>query len=93
EGRRQVLTDLTDLATVEVQVVPAPAVSPVVADAWAPLTVARQSLQDLVGALQVIADGAIRFGVFVVPLLLLAAVPAYFIWRFRNRFSRDIPSA
>lgn len=95
EGRRQVLDDLTDLATVEVHVSPTPEVTPVVADGWAPLAVARQSLQDLVGALQGLADVTIRFGVFLLPLLLLAAIPLLAVWRFRRRlpFWRDIPGA
>lgn len=93
QGRRQMLDDLTQLATVEVKVTPTPEATPVVADSWTPLAVARQSLQDLVTALQGLVDLTIRFGLFLLPLLLLAALPLYGLWRVGRRFSRDIPSA
>lgn len=93
QGRRQVLDDLTELATVEVHVSPTPEAAPVVAEGWAPLAVARQSLQDLVGALQGLTDATIRFGVFLLPLLLLAALPVGIVWRLRHRISfwRGVP--
>jgi hypothetical protein len=92
EGRKQMLDNLTELATVEVKVTPTPEVTPVVADGWTPLAVVRQSIQDLVGALQGLADLTIRFGLFLLPLLLLAALPLYGMWRVGRRLSRDIPS-
>lgn len=86
EGRRQVLDDLTDLATVEVHVTPTPEATPVVAEGWAPLAVARQALQDLVGAGQGVVDFLIRFGIYVLPLLLVfLGIPALVAWRFRDR--------
>ncbi|HLU52418.1 MAG TPA: DUF4349 domain-containing protein [Acidimicrobiia bacterium] len=93
EGRRQVLDDLASLATVEVSVAPTPEVTPVVADGWSPLAVARRSLQGLVQALQGIADLGIQLALFVLPLALLVAAPAYGAWRVYRRFSRDVPSA
>lgn len=85
EGRRQVLDDLTELATVEVHITPTPEATPVVAEGWAPLAVARQAIQDLVGAVQGIADFVIRFGIYVLPLLLVfVGIPALLVWRFRD---------
>lgn len=87
EGRRQVLDDLTALATVEVQVSPTPDATPVVAEGWAPVAVARQALQDLVAAFQGIGDFAIRFGLYVAPLaLIFLGLPALGVWRLRRRF-------
>ncbi|MGH8912483.1 MAG: DUF4349 domain-containing protein [Acidimicrobiia bacterium] len=88
QGRIQVLDDLTTLATVEVSMVPTPAVSPVVAEGWTPLVVAREALADLVTALQGIGDIAIRFVVFVLPVLLVLAVPGWLIWHFGRRYVR-----
>lgn len=86
EGRRQVLDDLTDLATVEVHVSPTPEATPVVAEGWAPLAVARQALQDLVSAGQGMVDFLIRFGIYVLPILLVfLGIPALVWWRFRDR--------
>lgn len=94
EGRRQLLDNLTSLATVEVKITPTPEATPVVADGWTPLAVARQSIQDLVAAMQGLIDVTIRFGLFLVPLALVAAVPMLALWRFGRRFvvSRDVPS-
>lgn len=88
EGRRQVLEDLTELATVEVGITPTPEATPVVAEGWTPLAVARQAVQDLVGAAQGIGDFIIRFGIYVLPLLLVfVGIPALIVWRFRDRFN------
>ncbi|MGA7270585.1 MAG: DUF4349 domain-containing protein, partial [Acidimicrobiia bacterium] len=89
EGRRQVLDDLTSLATVDVSIAPTPALTPVVAEEWQPLAVARGALQDLVGALQRAGDLAIRLVVYVLPIaLVVLAVPALVVWRLRRRFAR-----
>jgi hypothetical protein len=96
EGRRRLLDELTDLATVEIAIDPTPAATPVVAEGWAPLAVARQALQDLVGAGQGVVDFLIRFGIYVLPLLLVfVGVPALVVWRFRNRLrpKRHAPEA
>lgn len=82
EGQIQVLDDLTSLATIEVSVVPAPAVAPVVAEGWAPLVVAREALADLVDAFQSVGNLAIRFVVYVLPVtLVVIGLPALFFWK------------
>ena len=87
EGRRQVLDDLTSLATVELGIAPTPAVAPVVAEDWQPLTVARAALGDLVGALQRAGDLGIRFVVYLLPIsLIVLGIPGFIIWRLRRRF-------
>lgn len=87
QARIQVLDDLTSLATVEVSVVPAPEVTPVAAEEWAPFTVARQALADLVTAFQGVGDVVIRFVVFVLPMMLVVlAIPAWLVWRYGRRF-------
>lgn len=89
QGQLQVLDDLTSLATVEVSVAPTPAVSPVVAEGWAPLVVARSALADLVGTFQGLGDLAIRFVIYVLPVaLIVVGIPAFLAWRFlRGRIS------
>ncbi|HJR93158.1 MAG TPA: DUF4349 domain-containing protein, partial [Acidimicrobiia bacterium] len=94
EGRIQVLDDLTSLATVDVSIVPTPAVTPVVDDEWAPLSVARGALADLVSAFHDIADVGIRLVVYVLPILLvLVVIPGIVIWQLRNRWTRRHPPA
>ncbi len=89
QGRRQVLDDLTSLATVDVTIAPTPALTPVVAEEWQPLAVAKEALQDLVGALQKAGDVAIRLVVYVLPIaLVVLVVPILVAWRLRRRFVR-----
>lgn len=92
QGQLQVLDDLTSLATIEVSVVPAPAVTPVVAEGWAPLVVAREALGDLVSTLQGVGDFGIRFVVYVLPIaLVVIGIPALLLWRFSRSWSRRRP--
>lgn len=89
EGRRRLLQEQVQLATVELQILPTPAVTPVVAEDWAPVTVARQALADLVASLQGIADTAIRLTVYALPLLLIfVALPGFLVWKLRHRLFR-----
>ncbi|CAN5769594.1 DUF4349 domain-containing protein [soil metagenome] len=85
EGRRQVLDDLTSLATVEVSVNPTPSAAPVVEEGWAPIAVARDALRSLVGTLQSLADVAIRLVLHGLPLIALLALPGWALWRLGRR--------
>ena len=50
---------------------------PIVEDAWEPVEVARDALRSLVVALPGVADWAIHFAIYTLPmLLLLVGVPA-----------------
>lgn len=94
EGRRQVLNDLTSLATVEVEVHPNPRVAPVVEEGWAPMGVARDALRSLVGAVQGIADAAITFVLYGLPLLVIVAgVPGFAAWKLWRRFGPARPTS
>lgn len=74
EGRRQVLDDLTSLATLEVSITPTAVSAPVVEEGWSPLAVLRESLRSLIAAGQWIVDAGIRAIVLVAPLLLVLVV-------------------
>jgi hypothetical protein len=91
QGRINYLTDLTDLATVEVGITQTPTAVPIVEEPWAPGEAVRDAARSLVVALQGIADWIIRFGIYILPVLvLILAVPvtvgvyAYRRW-WRNR--------
>jgi hypothetical protein len=69
-------------------------VTPVVAEDWAPVTVARQALADLVASLQGIANTTIRLAVYALPLLLIfGALPGLVVWKLRHRLfrARSVP--
>lgn len=94
EGRRQVLDDLTTLATLEVTIDPTPEVAPVVAEGWAPTGVFRDSVRSLVAAFQGLADLGIRFVVLGLPLLIVVVgIPGLILWRLRRFFGPATPPA
>ena len=89
EGQLNLLSDLTALATLEVQISQTPTAVPVVGNTWAPGEVAKDALRSLVSGLQDVADWTISFAVFTLPMLLLTlALPALIGW-FVYRRIRD----
>lgn len=90
QGQLNLLEDLTALASLDIYITQTPAAAPIVEEPWAPAEAAREALRDLVAALQSLADGAIAFVLFALPMLLLTVVlplgVAYFAYRrFRAR--------
>jgi hypothetical protein len=83
EGRRQLLENLVSMATIQVGISPLPAAAPIVPNdpAWEPAAQAKGALRDLVEALQGLAGGLIRVGLFVVPILVLVLGPLVFVGR------------
>ena len=90
QGQINYLSDLTAMATLDVQVSQTPIDIPIVASAWAPAEAAKDALRSLVTALQGIANWAISFALFTLPVLLLTlGIPAtlgFFLYRrIKNR--------
>ncbi|MCH8972468.1 MAG: DUF4349 domain-containing protein [Acidobacteria bacterium] len=90
QGQINYLSDLTAMATLDVQVSQTPIDVPIVASAWAPAEAAKDALRSLVTALQGIANWAISFALFTLPVLLLTlGIPAtlgFFVYRrIKNR--------
>ena len=90
QGQINYLSDLTAMATLDVQVSQTPIDIPIVASAWAPAEAAKDALRSLVTALQGIANWAISFALFTLPVLLLTlGIPAtlgFFVYRrIKNR--------
>lgn len=91
EGRRQLLSNLVALATLQIGIRPLPAAAPIVpADSgWEPATQAKGALRDLVEALQAFGNWAIRFGLYTLPVLILTLGPlALGTWWFVRRQNR-----
>jgi len=94
EGRRLMLQNLVSLATLQVGIAPLPAAAPIVPTdpAWEPAAEAKGALRDLVEALQGLANGLIRIGLYTLPILVLVLGPlflvAWFIWK---RLKRRVP--
>ncbi len=89
EGQLQHLSELTDLASVEIAVTQTPAVAPIVDQPWAPAEAFRSAARSLVQAFQGLADGLITFAVFILPVVLaIGIVPAAIGWWLWRRYRR-----
>ncbi|MCC6167076.1 MAG: DUF4349 domain-containing protein [Caldilineaceae bacterium] len=90
-GQKNMLDNLISLSTIEVTLRPDSATLPVVEEGWRPLVVMREALRALVGAVQWLGNVAIWVVVFLLPLLILAAIPLvvfYFVVRWLIRRNR-----
>lgn len=75
QGQINYLEEATSLATLEVQLTQTPSSAPIVDEAWAPAQTVRDALGDLVNGLQGVADWAINFALYVLPMLLIILGP------------------
>ncbi|MCC6457882.1 MAG: DUF4349 domain-containing protein [Caldilineaceae bacterium] len=74
-GRKNMWDNLISLSTIDVTLTPDSANLPVVEEGWRPAGVAREAQRALVSAVQVLGNMLIWFGLFVLPLLILALIP------------------
>jgi hypothetical protein len=91
-GQKNMFDNLISLSTIEVTLRPDSATLPVVEDGWRPAVVMREALRALVGAVQWLGNVAIWVVLFLLPLLLLAAIPLvvlYLIVRWLLRRNRE----
>lgn len=88
EGRKQMLTNLVSLATINLTLQPSPAVIPIVPEdpIWDPATVAKEALRNLVEALQATGTVVIGFLLYTLPVLLLVVGPFVLVawWLYRR---------
>jgi hypothetical protein len=75
KGRMKFLSESAALATITLNLIPDIVAQPVQVAGWRPEGVAKQALQTLIGALQGLANLAIWFVIFVLPILLVLALP------------------
>ncbi len=94
QGKINYLSDLTALATLDVGITQTPAAAPLVEDPWSPAEVARTALGKLVAGLQGVADWAINFAIYVLPILLIVVGPLTVLGLFVHRrfFRRAEPT-
>lgn len=98
QGQLNYLEDAVGLATANISIEPTPQAVPIVEEGWAPGETVRDATRTLVNGLQDLGDTVIRFGIAVLPLLiLLIGVPAvvllvaYRWWRTRRGTSVRLP--
>ncbi len=87
QGQLKVLTTLTTLSTINLELLPAEAGKPLVEE-WRPAETLRASARALVKLLQALVDLAIWLLVTVLPVVALLALLIWALLRLRRRFRR-----
>lgn len=95
QGQINYLEEATSLATLEVQLTQTPSSAPIVDEAWAPAQTVRDALGDLANGLQGVADWAINFALYVLPMLLvtLGPIAAIGVFVYRRFFRKPAAGA
>lgn len=95
KGRMQYLENLATLATITIELVPDEAEQPVIEEGWQPAATLRSAANRLVNSLQGLADLAIWLAIYVLPILIILALPiVLIIWLVRrNRRRHPKPAA
>lgn len=93
QGQLQQLADQTTYSTIHLELRPAEAARPLVAEGWQPSATVRSSVRALVAALQWLADAAIVLIVAVLPVLLLIGLGLWVLLRLAGRLRARRPAA
>jgi RNA polymerase-interacting CarD/CdnL/TRCF family regulator len=75
EGRLRYLANLAAMSTITIELIPDVLYQPVAVAGWEPQGIARQALQSLVSALQVLGTVLIWVTIFVLPILVVVLLP------------------
>ncbi len=89
-GRIQYLEQSAAYSSIAVNVTPDELAQPIEVGGWQPSGVARQAIEALLNALQLVANAAIWFILIALPILLVIAIPfVLLIWLIRRLRRRD----
>ena len=89
-GRIQYLEQSAAYSSIAVNVTPDELAQPIEVGGWQPSGVARQAIEALINALQIVANAAIWFILFALPILLVIAIPfVLLIWLIRRLRRRE----
>lgn len=93
KGRMQYLEQSSAFSSIAVNVTPDELAQPIQVGGWQPGGVAKDAIEALIGMIQVLANAAIWFVLFALPILLVIAIPfVLLIWiikRLRRRERAD----
>lgn len=94
QGQLNYLSDLTAMATLDIGMTQTPSTVPIVDDPWSPAEAARNAIRDLVDGLQGVANTAIGFTLYGLPMLLIILGPLALIglFAYRRYFRRPRPT-
>ncbi len=90
KGRIQYLEQSSAFSSITVNVTPDELAQPIEVAGWQPAGVAKQAIEALANALQVLANLVIWFVIVVLPILLLILIPiAFILWLIRRLRRRE----
>ena len=75
QGRMRYLENLSDMATVQITLTPDALMQPIDVGGWRPQGTARDAVRMLLRTLQFFADLGIVFGLYILPVLVVVAIP------------------
>jgi hypothetical protein len=93
KGRMQYLEKMTAMATINIELVPDVLAKPIVVAGWRPTGTAANALRTLVKTLQFIVDAAIWLIIYVLPTLIIIAIPFFILWLIWRRWRRSRKAA
>jgi hypothetical protein len=89
KGRMEYLRNLSAMATISVDLYPEEAEPPVVEEGWKPGRTLRDAARALVSTLEGVGNVIIWFAIYLLPVLLVIAIPvALVVWAVRRRRRR-----
>ncbi len=93
KGRMQYLDQSAAYSFVSIDLTPDVLSQPIEVGGWQPQGVVRSALETLIATLQTLVEIAIWFALYVLPVVLIIAIPAWLIIRFirRRRAARQVP--
>ncbi len=80
KGRMQYLEKMTAMATIDIELIPDVLARPIVVAGWQPSGTAANALRTLIETLQFIVDAAIWLIIYVLPTLIVIAIPFFILW-------------
>lgn len=81
KGQIQYLDESARLSAISVELIPNEVIQPISIGGWQPVGVAKNAIEALIRALQILVDVLIWLGILVLPILAIIFVPLYFIIR------------
>jgi len=88
KGRMQYLEKMTAMATINIELIPDVLARPIVVAGWRPTGTAANALRTLVRTLQRIVDAALWLIIYVLPTLVVIAIPFFILWAIWRRWRR-----
>ena len=88
KGRINYLSQSAAFSTIQISIIPDVLSQPITIAGWRPQGVAKEAIEDLVNALQGLANFLIRFVIYVLPLLLIVGLPLFLLTRAIVRAAR-----